>query len=113
MGMYEGRPKKAIRQEKNIGFFVTKMQYFIIQEKAARAGVNLSDYLRQTAVFGQVKTRWTEEERELFKKLVGICNDISLLVRLCQQEGAVNAVHYFERYRDLMDLVLKRFGHDQ
>jgi hypothetical protein len=113
MGMHEGRPKKAISQEKNIGFFVTKQQYFIIQEKAARAGVNLSDYLRQTAVYGQVKTRWTEEERELFKKLVGICNDMNLVVRLCQQEGAVSATHYFEQYRDLMDLVIKRFGHDQ
>ena len=113
MGKNEGRPKKAIRQEKNIGFFVTKQQYFIIREKAARAGVNLSDYLRQTAVFGQVKTRWTEEERELFKKLVGICNDMSLVVRLCQQEGAVSATHYFEQYRDLMDLVIKRFGYDQ
>jgi hypothetical protein len=113
MGKNGGRPKKAIRQEKGIGFFVTKQQYFIIKGKAERAGVNLSDYLRQTAVFGQVKTRWTEEERDLFKKLVGICNDMSLVIRLCRQEGAVSAARYFEQHRDLMDLVLKRFSHDQ
>ncbi|HEX9509374.1 MAG TPA: hypothetical protein VF939_02750 [Puia sp.] len=113
MSKITGRPKKAIRQEKNIGFFVTYQQYFIIQQKASKAGVNLSDYLRQTAVFGQVMTRWTAEERELFKKLVGMSNDLNQLVELARKEGMLNAILYFEACRDKIDWVIKQLDHDQ
>ena len=71
MSKITGRPKKPVVQEKNIGFFVTRVQYFIIQQKAERAGVNISDYMRQVAITGYVKTRWTAEERDIFKKMVG------------------------------------------
>lgn len=113
MGKNEGRPNKAVRQEKGIGFFVTKQQYFIIQQKASRAGVNLSDYLRKTAIYGEVKMRWSEEERELFKKLVGVSNDMNRLVMLCREEGALSAMLHFERYRNLIDEVIKQLDHDQ
>jgi hypothetical protein len=109
----EGRPPKIIKQEKNIGFFVTNVQYFIIQHKAEQAGVNISDYMRQMAINGQVKTRWTEEERFLFKKMVAMSNDINQLARNAQKEGAVNTMLYFNQYRDRIDEVLKHFGHDQ
>jgi hypothetical protein len=68
MNKITGRPKKAIKQEKFLGFFVTNAQHFIIQHRAASALVNMSDYLRQVAIYGHVKSRWTPEERELFKK---------------------------------------------
>jgi hypothetical protein len=113
MGLREGRPKKAVRQEKNIGFFVTKVQYFIIQQKAAEARVNISDYMRQVAINGQVKARWSKEERELFKKMVGLANDMHQLVRIAEKQGAVDAALYFMKYRDLIDEVLKEFGHDK
>lgn len=113
MGKNGGRPPKAIKQEKNIGFFVTNVQYFIIQQKVAQAGVNMSDYMRQVAVTGQVKTRWTPEERELFRKLVGMANDLNQLVKIARQEGALSAVLHFEKYRNGMDEVLKRFSHDE
>lgn len=113
MSRITGRPKKAVRQEKNIGFFVTHQQYFIIQQKAAKAGVNLSDYLRQTAVSGKVMTRWTAEEKELFRKLVGMANDLNQLVELARKEGMLNAMLYFEQYRDNIDWVIKQLDHDQ
>jgi len=110
MGKITGRPRKAKKQEKNIGFFVTHAQYFIIQQKVATAGVNVSDYMRQMAIFGQVKARWKPEERELFKKLVGISNDIHQLVIIARQEGALSAMLHFERYRSLIDDVIKQLS---
>ena len=65
----EGRPPKAIKQEKNIGFFVTWNQYFIIKQKADAAGVNMSDYMRQAAVYAQVKSRWRVGDQELVREL--------------------------------------------
>jgi len=57
MGKITGRPKKPVKRGKNLGFYVTREQHFVIQHKAAQAGVNISDYLRKTAVSGQVMTR--------------------------------------------------------
>jgi len=57
MAKREGRPPKAVKQEKFLGFFVTGKQDFIIRQKAEEAGLTMSDYLRQVAVFAKVKPR--------------------------------------------------------
>ena len=113
MGQITGRPKKAKKQEKMLGFFVTKMQYFVIQQKVAKAGVTLSDYMRQVAVYGFVKPRWTAEERDCFKKLVGLSNDLHRLVEMARKEGTSHAMLYFERYRDIIDDAIKLIHHAQ
>jgi len=113
MSKITGRPPKAVRQEKNIGFFVTRVQYFIIQQKAIQAGVNMSDYMRQLAIHGQVKTRWKPEEREIFKKMVGMSNDVHQLVKIAREEGALTAILHFEKYRNLIDGMINRLSHDQ
>jgi len=113
MSKITGRPKKPIKQEKNLGFFVTHQQHFVIQHKAAQAGVNISDYLRQTAVSGQVMTRWTADEREIFKKLVGMSNDLNELAELARKEGTLTAMLHFEKCRNQIDLIIKGLDHDQ
>lgn len=113
MGKCEGRPPKAIKQEKNIGFFVTKKQYFIIRQKAAEAGVNISDYMRQAAIYAQIKVRWREEDRKLFKEMVGMSNDLHRLTEMAQKEGVLNAMLYFKKYRDRIDEIIKEFSHAQ
>ncbi len=54
-----GRPPKAVKLEKFIGYFVTNAQHANSQEKAAQAKVNIFDYIRQMAVNGYVRIRWT------------------------------------------------------
>jgi hypothetical protein len=103
----------VIKQEKNIGFYVTRIQYFTIQHKATLARVNISDYMRQMALYGQVKARWSEEERQLFKELIGMSNDLHQLVKIAQKEGIQSAVLHFSQFRDRIDQVLKLAEHDQ
>jgi len=110
MSKITGRPKKAVTRDKNIGFFVTSEQYFIIQQKAAMAGVTISEYMRQAAIYGAVKTRWTPEEREIFKKMVGMSNDINQLVVIARQQGVLSAMLYFERNRQQIDDMIKRMS---
>jgi len=105
-----GRPKKAIIQEKFIGFYVTHVQYFLIQQKAIQAGVNISDYMRQAAIFAHVKTRWTAEERDLFKKMVSISNDLHQIVTIARQEGATTAMLHFQKYRQQIDEVIQKLS---
>jgi|ERR1700744_602546 hypothetical protein len=113
MGKITGRPPKAIKQEKFIGYFVTHAQYFVIKQKAEEARVNISDYMRQMAVCGYVRPRWSEEERECFKKWVEIANEVDRVVRIAREEGANTAMLYFVNCRDAIDQLLKRLTHDQ
>jgi hypothetical protein len=108
MAAIKGRPKKAIVQEKFIGFFVTKVQYAVIQQKITKAGVNISDYMRQVAVNGYVKAKWTKKERGMVKKLTGISADIHQLTEMAREKGAVQAALYFSQYRDIMDEIIKK-----
>jgi hypothetical protein len=82
-----GRPPKAIKQEKFIGYFVTNKQHAVIQEKAAQAKVTISDYMRQMAVNGYVKMRWTEEDVCQLKQLVELSNDLHAVVGLGSGRG--------------------------
>jgi hypothetical protein len=107
MTKLRGRPPKAKKQEKNIGFFVTRAQFFVIQQKMMKAGVNMSDYMRQMAVTGYVKVKWTEEEREMVRKLVNISVDINRLSEIAEKQGAGQAMLFFVRYRDTIDSIIK------
>jgi hypothetical protein len=113
MSAITGRPKKARKQEKHIGYAVTMAQYFIIQQKAAKAHVNLSDYMRQTAVYGYVKARWTPEEREMVKKLIDMSRDIHQLVDLARTQSAAGTALFFANYRNAMDEIIKKLCHDK
>jgi len=110
MSKITGRPKKAVTRNKNIGFFVTQAQYFIIQQKASQAGVNISDYMRQMAIFGEVRPRWSSEERDIFKKMVGMSNDIHQLPDIARKQGMLQCMVHFERYGKLIDEAIKRLS---
>jgi predicted RNA-binding protein with PIN domain len=113
MSVRSGRPKKARKQEKHIGYAVTMAQYFIIQQKAAKANVNMSDYMRQTAIFGYVKARWTAEERQMVKELIDMSNDIHQLADLASKEGAAGTALYFTNTRNTIDEIIKKLCHDK
>jgi len=74
------------------------------------AGVNVSDYMRQMAIYGQVRARWTPEQGEIYKKMAGISNDLHRLVMIARQEGASSALLHFEKYRQVIDDAIKRLS---
>lgn len=78
MSKKKGRPKKAVtvRQERHVGFFLTHAQFAIVERKMEQAHVNISDYMRQVAVHSEVRAKWTAEEREMVRKLVGLSVDL-------------------------------------
>ena len=108
MSKKKGRPKKAVRQERNIGFFLTHAQFAIVERKMELARVNISDYMRQVAVQGEVRAKWTPEERELVRKLVGMSVDLHGLMVVAQEQGVALAVESFRAYRDIIDEVIKK-----
>jgi len=109
----KGRPKKAVVQEKMVGFFVTFAQWAVIQRKVEAARVNVSDYMRQVAVEGQVRAKWTAEEREMVKQLIGLSVELHGLVTIAREQGAEAAMELFRGYRNIMDEIIKKLCHDR
>ncbi|HWJ29680.1 MAG TPA: plasmid mobilization relaxosome protein MobC [Flavisolibacter sp.] len=59
-------------------------------------------------VYGEIRTRLTQEERDFVRKLIGMANNLNQLAKACHQEGLLQTLVYFESYRSELDEILKR-----
>lgn len=107
-----GRPAKAVKRESTTGIRFTKIEYFIVKEKADKSGLKITQYIRQMAINGEVKNRLTKEERHFVSQLIGLSNNINQVAKYCHKEGVLSAMRYFENYRQQMDELLKRLRYD-
>ena len=103
-----GRPAKTIKKEIRACVRFTRPEYFIIKEKAAKAGVKVSAYIRQIGIYAAVTPRLTDEERHFVRQLIGMANNLNQLAKSCHQEGALRAMQYFESYRVTLDEIPKK-----
>jgi hypothetical protein len=113
MAKKNGRPPKAVRQEKFLGFYATNAEHLIIQQKVFQFRGTFSDYMRKMALYGKVITRWTPEEREQIRKLVDMSNDLNKMVEIAKREGMLTAILHFEKYRNVIDDTIKSIHHAQ
>jgi hypothetical protein len=106
-----GRPAKTIRKDVRACIRFSKMEYFIIRQKASKAGLKASAYLRDIAINGEVKLRISEEERQFIRQLIGMSNNLNQLTKNSYKEGMLKTVLYFETYRNALDVLLKKLNH--
>lgn len=88
----------------------TEKEYFIIKQNASKAGLKISSYIRQMALTGKIISRLNEEERYFVTQLIGMANNLNQLTKLGHQEGLVTAAMMFEKYRNQVDELLKKFN---
>ena len=103
-----GRPKQNIKRESATGVRFTKAEYFIIKQKASKAGMRITTYIREMALNGKTIARMNEEERQFFSQLIGISNNLNQLTKKGHQEGLFTAVMLFEKYRNMIDEILEK-----
>src|SRR5688500_4151065 len=103
-----GRRPKAVRKEIRAAVRFTSSEYFIIKEKAVDVEGNVSEYIRKSAIEATIKPRLSEDERQYVRQLIGMSNNLNQLVKACHREGLLQAMVYFESYRNQVDGVLKR-----
>ena len=103
-----GRPVKMVKKEVRAGVRYSKAEYFVIREKALKAGLTASEYIRQVTITGQVKSRLSGEEMVFVRQLIGMANNLNQLAKACHQEGLLQAMVYFEGYRNQLDEILKK-----
>ena len=76
-----GRPKQDIKRESATGVRFTKAEYFIVQQKASKAGMKLTTFIREMALNGKVIAKISEEERQFVRQLIGISNNLNQLAK--------------------------------
>ena len=104
-----GRPAKAVKKEIRAAVRFTKAEYFIIRQKANKAGITASCYIREIAINGNVKSRFNEEERQFVRQLIGMANNFNQVAKKAHEEGLLKAMLLFETYRQQVDDLLKSF----
>ena len=108
-----GRPVKTIKKDIRTAVRFSKLEYFVVRQKAERAGIKVSAYLRQTAIASAVINRLSEEERQFVRQLIGMSNNLNQLTKNSHQEGMLKTMLYFERFRNQIDVLLKKLNHGQ
>jgi len=102
-----GRPAKIIKRKLVIG-----VRHFIVKQKAEKAGLSFSRYLREMGIKGEVKKRLTEEDRQIVLHIIGMSNNLNQLTKLAHQQGLLSVILLFENYRSKLDGLLNHVKHD-
>ena len=108
-----GRPAKSIRKDIRTAIRFSKTEYFIVRQKAFKAGLKVSVYIRQIAIEGLVTNRLSEEERQFVRQLIGVSNNLNQLAKNSHQEGMLKTMFYFESFRNQIDSLLKKLNHGE
>ena len=108
-----GRPAKIIKREIRKTIRFSANEHFIVKEKAAKAGLKLTEFIRQTAVYTTIKARLTVEERAMVKALIGMANNINQIAKACHRENVLQAMYYFQSTIKELDEVLKKLKNDK
>jgi hypothetical protein len=103
-----GRPKKPVKRDIVKGVRFTKLEYYVVKQKAAKAGIGISLFIRQMAINGKVQSLLDEEERQFVRQLVGMANNLNQLTKKGHQEGFLTAVLMFEKYKKFIDELLEK-----
>lgn len=103
-----GRPVKAIKKEIRACVRFTHHEYFIVREKAKQAGINTSEYIRQTTIRGRVNPRLTIEESQIVRQLIGMAVNLNQVAKISHKEGLLKAMLYFEEYRTQIDQLIMK-----
>lgn len=102
-----GRPVKDVKKEITVGTRFSKIEHFVVKQKASRSGLKPSEYIRQAAFACTIKAGITEEERQFVRQLVGMANNLNQLTKLANQHGFLRIVLHFEDLRNKIDGLLK------
>jgi hypothetical protein len=107
-----GRPKKVVRREIIKGIRFTKAEYYVIKQKASKAGTKVCFYIREMALQGKIISRLNDEERLFVRQLIGMANNLNQLTKKGHQEGLLTAVLLFEKYKNIIDELLEKLKDD-
>jgi hypothetical protein len=107
------KPKKRrvlgeLKRSRRLTMNLTAQEFERLELKAKGAGMAMAVYVRRVSLDGVVIARLGEEDRELFRKAVGMSNVLEGLYKLAQAEGVEQAKKTFAAARDLTDSLINK-----
>lgn len=79
--------KEETKLTRSINLKLTEDDYASLKEKAEKLGMKATQYAREMALKGRVKSRFTIEELDLMRKLSGMANNLNQITKLTHQRG--------------------------
>lgn len=104
-----GRPEKQVKRQQIVCVRFTKTERFIVTQKAEKAKLTLSNYIRESAIHASVTAKLSREDRHFFRQFTGLANNINQMAKLAHQEGLLSALFRFENELEEIDKALKKF----
>ena len=111
----DGRPPKAATERRKYKItvrFATK-EYFSLKEKARRAGVTLSDYLRRVSASSVVRERLRPQHLQHIFKLTGMANNLNQISRKANAAGYVGIRTEYRNLASEIDDLISRIKDDR
>ena len=108
-----GRPTKKLKRELRITARFSKLEHYILQQKAGKAGINVSEFLRQAAIAAKITGRLTEEERHIIRQLIGMANNLNQMAKVANREGMVSIRLLLQSCLQLIHDLLNKLQHGE
>jgi hypothetical protein len=107
-----GRPVKAIKRDSGIRVRLSSTEHYLIEQKAKKAGMKISDWVRHSAKRATVTGRLTPEDVRLLRMLSGMANNLNQLTKLAHQQGLLVIQRKCRELMSEIDDVLKFLNKD-
>lgn len=108
-----GRPSQAVKRGTPIGIRLTPSERYVILQKAEKASMNLTTYIRNMAIHGKVIARLNEEDRQILRNLIQMSGEISQVAKIASDAGVLKATMQYELLRSRIDNLIDQFNHDK
>src|SRR5580704_9672679 len=111
--MHTIKPKKRrvlgeLKRSRRLTMNLTAAEFERLELKAKQAGVAMAVYVRRVSLDGEVIARLGQEDRELFRGVVGVSNLLDGLYKLAQKEGVEQVMATCVSARDMVDRLINK-----
>jgi hypothetical protein len=100
--------KQIAERTFRISVSLNREEHERINAAAAQGGIGVAAYVRAMVFRGRLIARLTEEEKALFREMIGVSRDLNRLIRIAQEQGMTDAVSALARYRESVDKLLNK-----
>lgn len=111
--MHTIKPKKRrvlgeLKRSRRLTMNLTRAEFERLAEKSKEAGVSMAVYVRRVCLEGTVIARMGVEDRELFRRAVGLSNVLEGLYKMAQSEGLERVMASFAGGREAVDDLINK-----
>ena len=101
-------PKQIAKETFRLCVSMNREEYERITAAAAQGGIGMAAYVRAMVFKGRLIARLTEEEKALFREMIGISRDLSRLTKMAEEQGLSATQFFLARYCESVDKLLNK-----